>query len=74
MTSNSSLAQIIGSVVDFQGDIQFINNTEKNGAVSMHLVSFGQARIFSGLRMSFSGNKGMYVILCLMCNRVATMV
>ena len=50
--------QIIGSLVNFLGEIHFINNTDDT-AVAMHLLSFGQARFFSGLQMIFRGNNGM---------------
>ena len=49
--------QIIGSLVSFSGEVEFINNTDDN-AVAMHLLSFGQARLFSGLQMTFQGNVG----------------
>ena len=52
-----TLMQIIGSLVNFLGEMQFINNTDDN-AVAMHLLSFGQARLFSGLQMIFWGNNG----------------
>ena len=44
--------QIISSLVDFEGQVEFINNTGDN-AVAMHLISFGQARLLTGLRMTF---------------------
>jgi hypothetical protein len=49
--------QIISSLVDFEGQIEFINNTG-DSAVAMHLISFGQARLLTGLRMIFIGNNG----------------
>ena len=56
-TISYTIIQIIGSLVNFLGEMQFINNTDDN-AVAMHLLSFGQARLFSGLRMIFWGNNG----------------
>ncbi len=53
--------QIVGSLVDFDGELTFINNTALNeGALS--LLSFGQIRAHRGLSLNFIGNKGRYVI------------
>lgn len=52
-----ALLQIVGSLVDFFGDLSFINNTDTvEGALS--LLSFGQMRVNRGLHINFNGNKG----------------
>ena len=57
MITNFIPVQIIGSLVNFEGKVLFINNTQDN-AVAMHLLSFGQARVFAGLQLTFWGCEG----------------
>ncbi len=53
--------QIIGSLVDFEGELSFINNTAfEEGALS--LLSYGQIRVHRGLSLNFIGNNGRCVI------------
>ena len=52
--------QIIGSVVDFEGETIFTENrVAEFGA--LQLLSFAQIRFMSGSRMKFVGNVGKYV-------------
>lgn len=52
-----SYLQIIGSLVDFEGKLSFINNTaSEEGALS--LLSYGQMRVHHGLSLNFFGNRG----------------
>ena len=52
--------QLVGSVVELTGEIEFINNTVTNGA-ALFFTSFAQARLRPGLRVLFEGNVGRYV-------------
>ena len=50
--------QIIASVVDFGGKVSFVNNSVGSESAAVHLLSFGQIRLESGLNMTFDGNTG----------------
>ena len=52
--------QIVGSLVDFQGHLRFINNSAI-GEGALSLLSFGQMRMNKGLSIDFDGNTGRYV-------------
>ena len=59
--------QIIGSVIDFEGETIFTENrVAEFGA--LQLLSFAQIRFMSGSRMKFVGNVGKYV----RCSQQAT--
>ena len=49
--------QVIGSIVHLSGEIHFVNN--KGGEDSaLHLLSFSQAVLGTGLLINFKGNSG----------------
>lgn len=52
--------QIVGSLVDFRGQMSFINNSA-TGEGALSLLSFGQIRMNKGLSINFEGNSGRYV-------------
>ncbi|XP_064396716.1 uncharacterized protein LOC135343670 isoform X3 [Halichondria panicea] len=57
INNSGASVRIVGSLVDFFGDLSFINNTDTvEGALS--LLSFGQMRVNRGLHINFNGNKG----------------
>ncbi len=49
--------QVIGTLVDFIGEIEFMNNTLREEGC-LHLLSFGQIRISKGTHFIFDGNLG----------------
>ena len=56
--------QIIGSLVEFDGNMFFLNhsgsgNGAGTGSVALHLLSFGQIRFHYGLKVIFALNNGM---------------
>ena len=50
--------QVVGTVVDLFGTLEFINNTAPQDEAALHLRSFGQVRLQRGLDMTFAGNIG----------------
>lgn len=57
----SLLFQIVGSLVDFEGEIGFWNNSANREGV-LHLLSFGQMRLQQGTRFVFKGNVGRQIL------------
>ena len=56
------LMQIIGSLIDFRGEVLFFNNANFRAmSVAIRMQSFAQLRFNSGLEMLFSENSGEYV-------------
>ena len=53
------ILQLVGSLVELTGQMDFINNTVSNGA-ALFFTSFAQARLHRGLRILFQGNIGRY--------------
>lgn len=54
-----ALLQIIGSLVEFEGNMVFEDNANSSThGVSLHMQSFAQMRLKSGLRVQFSKNTG----------------
>ena len=59
MVFQCCIMQIIGSLVEFSGSMQFIDSADgSTDSVALHLLSFAQVRLRSGLQMTFSQNKG----------------
>ena len=52
--------QIIGSLVDVFGAMEFTNN-EASNAAAMELLSFAQVRLHNGAKVEFRENMGRYV-------------
>ena len=55
---SSPFLQVVGTVVDLFGALEFINNTTPQDEAALHLLSFGQVRLQRGLDMLFAGNVG----------------
>ena len=53
-----AFSQVVGTVVDLFGTLEFINNTSPQDEAALHLLSFGQVRLQRGLDMTFAGNIG----------------
>ena len=50
--------QVVGTVVDLFGTLEFINNTAPQDEAVLRLLSFGQVRLRRGLNVTFIGNVG----------------
>ena len=48
---------MIGSSLIASGQIEFINNTAREGA-ALYLLSYSQVRLVNEVKIIFSGNKG----------------
>ena len=51
------MLQVIGSLVQIQDEIDFIENEAQDGG-ALYINSFGQIRIFPNTTMLFERNKG----------------
>ena len=48
---------MIGCVVQFKGEVNFIENTANDGG-ALYIVSFGQMKVFPDTTIMFERNKG----------------